>query len=141
ATALLLGLGALAAIGTLLALGGQYRPRVLRAVLVLLCPSIVVAIARCRAPRSGGAPAAVLAWPGRVVLWAAGIATLLAALPPVSWFDALEYHAALPALYLMEGGFVELSNVFSHLPHLFNLAFGYGFALDPGAPVAVLHWA
>jgi hypothetical protein len=67
--------------------------------------------------------------------------SFLASLPPPTWFDALEYHLAIPAAYVLEGRLAELpDNFFSHLPHAGELVDTLLLALVREARPAPLHW-
>lgn len=68
--------------------------------------------------------------------------TLLASLPPPTWFDALEYHLVLPAAHVAEGGLAHLpNNFFGHLPHGVELLDALLFAIDPALRAGPFHWA
>lgn len=68
-------------------------------------------------------------------------ASLLCALPPPSWFDALQYHLVIPATYVLEGRLVEMpANFFSHLPHGIELLDTLILSLSPDLRVAPFHW-
>ena len=66
---------------------------------------------------------------------------LPATLPPIAWFDALEYHLVLPSQNLVEGGLADRpDNFFSHLPHAGALVDGLVFAFDPSFRPGPFHW-
>ena len=139
--ALVLGLGVLALAGLGLAFVNLYRPWFLALTLALLAP-ISVWAAWWRRTAATVWPRCELSVASWVALGIAGVWACLGALPPMTWIDALEYQAALPALYLMEGGIVDLPhNLFSHLPHLLNFAYGFALALEPMAPLGLVQWS
>ena len=142
AAATLLGLGLLAgAVFALGVLGVITRGTAAATLAVGLALAVRLAAARRRAGprfRAGSAAfASAAAWGIAPVL----AVSFLACLPPPTWFDALEYHLAIPAAYVLEGRLVEMpDNFFSHLPHAGELVDTLVLALSPEARPAPLHW-
>jgi len=67
---------------------------------------------------------------------------LLASLAPPTWFDALEYHLAIPANDLIQGRLAEMpDNFFSHFPHGIELVDALLLALGRSLHPAPLHFA
>jgi hypothetical protein len=61
------------------------------------------------------------------------------ALVPETYFDSLEYHLALPRLYLLLGGIQATpDNSFSGVPNMASMLYGWGLLLDPKGAVSQL---
>jgi hypothetical protein len=142
AAATLLGLGLLAGAAFALGvLGAITRGTAAATLCVGVALAVRLAVAgRRAAPRSrlGRAAFASAAACGMAPVLAV---SFLACLPPPTWFDALEYHLAIPAAYVLEGRLVEIpDNFFSHLPHAGELVDTLLLALFREARPAPLHW-
>jgi hypothetical protein len=127
-----LGLGILSLEVFLLGLAGFYSTRAITALVlvVLLAVSpvlrrgISVRLLRIGEPDSGTRiPLALMS--------IAGLVSLLFALVPPVFFDAMTYHLELPSRYLLEGRVFHVTeNLYSGYPQLAEILFGAGMALD-----------
>lgn len=77
------------------------------------------------------------------VLLAAWLSSARWALIPETFYDALQYHLALPSLYLNHGGILAVpENSYAGIPSIPQMAFGWTLALDPtGLSASLLHCA
>jgi len=67
--------------------------------------------------------------------------TLLAALTPPFFYDALSYHLAVPQKYLANHGFCSLPlNYFSNFPANLGMLFALGMSLSGGLLAKLLSW-
>jgi len=127
-----LGLGILSLELFLLGLAGFFSTRAITA-LVLVVLIAVVPILR----KGIGSTLPVIRKPGpgtKTPLALMGIAvlvSLLFALVPPVFFDAMSYHLELPSRYLLEGRIFHVAeNLYSGYPQLAEILFGAGMALD-----------
>jgi len=127
-----LGLGALSLEVFLLGLAGFYNTRPITALILVLLIAVAPLLRkglggtfpRVREPGPGTrAPLALLS--------IAGLVSLLFALIPPVFFDAMTYHLELPSRYLLEGRVFHITeNLYSGYPQLAEILFGAGMALD-----------
>ena len=69
------------------------------------------------------------------------VLTLLAALTPPFFYDALSYHLAVPQKYLVNHGFYSIPlNYFSNFPANLGMLFALGMSLSGGLLAKLLSW-
>ncbi|MEK7383592.1 MAG: hypothetical protein AAB262_09965 [Elusimicrobiota bacterium] len=81
-------------------------------------------------------------WPARIftLIFLVHLLMLLPyALVPETFYDSLEYHLALPQLYLLRHGIHPTpENSFSGMPSIPSMLFGWALTIDPGGILAHL---
>ncbi|MFH1723126.1 MAG: glycosyltransferase family 39 protein [Elusimicrobiota bacterium] len=84
-----------------------------------------------------------MVWASLLIVFLAAAATLPYALTPETFYDALTYHLELPQLYLLNQRIIPTPrNVFSGVPSVPQMLYGWTLALEPGGSLArLLHWS